>query len=659
MRPRLWLILLLCVLLAGGGAALVSQTIGSDDDESEPSATTPGPSIDEYGAGADEPDQTRIHVDNAGPRIDVSVRTANKPWTKRLDVHLNGRRTILQRGSHHGSGACAPRVTLHPDSLITRLSYPRACVKGNKLVRVKVGVDGAEPVTAAVPVRQTPNVLMLMVDDMRLDELAYMPNVRTYLGDQGVTFSNGFAPLPLCCPARASVFTGQYPHNHGVWSQRPPWGFASMHDEETFPVWMNRRGYRTSYIGKYLNRFGRDPAPNAKTGNSYGYVPPGWDRFRASVDGLKPGHRFFGGTHQYFNTTLTDTGKGFISLRKRYQTNAYTQMERKSLLHEARLARQKKGPRDPFLHYVSFSAPHIGNPIEDDDPKDVLTPARPERVWGMFDDVITEAPGAHWNDPDRSDKPDQMREEMTDDLREQTLASARQRAESLHIVDRGIGRMIQTLKQTGQLANTTIVFTSDNGYFLGEQGKPEGKTLPYEPSLRVPLLMRGPGIPQGEVRTDPFLSTDFAPTFADIAGATVTGKVDGQSMLDVIRLGDETAGESWSRTVLTETTPTKAVTQALSHQDPIGLQTKKLLRGKVTGLRTPQYLYTEWKSEPWDWEPGIERELYDIRKDPDQYDNLALDPEYADVVAELHKVLERARKCAGQSCRAPLPKTLR
>lgn len=658
MRPPTWLVVLLCVLLAGAGYVVFAQATGNDE---RSGSREPNQELadGDSGDGVQEPDGTRIHVDNAGARITVSVRTSEKPWSRRLDVHLNGRRTILQRGSSHGDGSCAPRVSRRPNSLITRLTYDRSCVPGDRLVRVKVGVDGTEPMTASARLRQPSNVLMVMVDDMRLDELKYMPNVRKYLGDQGVTFTNGFAPLPLCCPARASVFTGQYPHNHGVWSQRPPWGFASMRDKQTFPVWMKRSGYRTSYLGKYLNRFGRDPAPGRKKGDSYHYVPPGWDQFRASVDGLKPSHPFFGGTHQYFNTTLTDTGKGFISLRNRYQTTAYVQMEHKSLQREAQLARQKRGPRTPWLHYVSFSAPHVGNPIEDDDPKKLLTPARPEQVWGMFDEEITEAPGASWNDPDRSDKPDAMREEIDDDMREQMLTSARQRAESLHVVDRGVGRLVQTLKRTGQLANTTIVFTSDNGYFLGEQGRAEGKTFPYEPSLRVPVLMRGPGLPQGEIRADPFLSTDFAPTFADIADAKVDGEVDGQSMLDVTRLGDETADESWDRTVLTETVPTKAVIRALSHKDPIGLQTKKLLRGKVTGLRTPQYLYTEWLSEPWDWEPGIERELYDIRADPEQYHNLATDPEYADLVEQLHEVLERARTCAGPSCRTPLPENLR
>ncbi|MDN5895403.1 MAG: sulfatase, partial [Nocardioides sp.] len=489
-------------------------------------------------------------------------------------------------------------------------------------------------------------------DDMRTDELQYMPNVQKLIGDEGVTFTNGFASLPLCCPARASVFTGQFPHNHGVWSQKPPFAFASMDDRETFPVWMHRAGYRNSYIGKYLNRFGRDPAPGRTKGNSLQYVPPGWDNFRPTLDGLTPNTKYWGGTHQYFNTTLGDNGHGFISNRGTYQTIAYTRLEKQNLRRDLK---QKK----PFFHFVSFSAPHVGGPHEDDDPKDLGTPGRPRPVRGLFDDIITEPPGADWHDPDRSDKPHSMRSTLTDDDREQILESARQRAESLYLVDRSVGRMISTLKKHHQLANTTVVFTSDNGYFLGEQGKPQGKTLPYEPSLRVPVLMRGPGIPRGEIRTDPFLSVDFAPTFADIADGRRGHKGDGKSMLDVMRLGDETADDSWSRRVPTETVPTKAVIQKVSRRDPIGARPKQQLRGRVIGLRTHRYLYTEWAREPWDWEPGVDRELYDVLKDPEQYDNLAVDPKHKKLVAQFHKLVGRSHTCAGASCRVPLPENLR
>ena len=113
----------------------------------------------------------------------------------------------------------------------------------------------------------------------------------------------------------------------------------------------------------------------------------------------------------------------------------------------------------------------------------------------------------------------------------------RQRAETVYLVDQQVKKIMGTLKSTGQLDNTLVIFTSDNGYFLGEQGERQGKILPYEPSLRVPVLMRGPGIPKGEVRTDPWLSIDYAPTLADLTDSRPNPRMDGRSLLDVARLG--------------------------------------------------------------------------------------------------------------------------
>ena len=210
-----------------------------------------------------------------------------------------------------------------------------------------------------------------------------------------------------------------------------------------------------------------------------------------------------------------------------------------------------------------------------------------------------------------------------------------------------------------QLRIALVVFTSDNGYFLGEQGKPHGKVLPYEPSLRVPVVVRGPGVPRGEIRTDPFLSIDFAPTFADLADATTNPKVDGQSLIDVARLGDDSAGPTWSRVVLTETGPTMAAQRALAAKQPVGARQTHMMRGKVTGIRTSRYLYTEWQPEPGARRPGILVELYDVLADPEQYVNLAVDGKHDALLEEFHRVLVRARTCVGAECRRPLPADLR
>ncbi len=139
---------------------------------------------------------------------------------------------------------------------------------------------------------------------------------------------------------------------------------------------------------------------------------------------------------------------------------------------------------------------------------------------------------------------------------------ARQRAEALSLVDAQVARTIRTLRETGQLDNTYVVFTSDNGYFLGEHRMRQGKILPYEPSLRVPLMIRGPGIPAGQVRSDPFTMIDFAPTILAAAGIRAPASVDGESLLEVARSGDR----GWNRGILTETGP-RAVSQDAEESD--------------------------------------------------------------------------------------------
>ena len=287
------------------------------------------------------------------------------------------------------------------------------------------------------------------------------------------------------------MLTGLYPHNHGVWSHEAPWGFSALRDEDTLPVWMQRAGYYNTYMGKYLNGYGSTPEPGKKTGTSTQYCPPGWDLWRGSVDGgMDPDDPQDGGTYRYFDTTLNDNCNGFLPLGPTYQTTAYGKLASEQLVADKDLGK-------PWFNYVSFTAPHHGAPAESDDPDYLVTPARPKRIWGAFDKYIKKAPGADWLDPDRSDKPTRITKSPPNaEVKAEMLNVTRQRAEAVYLVDQQVKKILGTLKSTGQLDNTLVIFTSDNGYFLGEQGERQGKILPYEPSLRVPVLMRGPGIPR-------------------------------------------------------------------------------------------------------------------------------------------------------------------
>ncbi|CAA9353429.1 MAG: hypothetical protein AVDCRST_MAG34-1913 [uncultured Nocardioidaceae bacterium] len=512
--------------------------------------------------------------------------------------------------------------------------------------------ESVRTTAATARVESRPNVVVILLDDMRADDLAFMPLSRRLLADEGAQFVNSFSPYPLCCPARASLLTGVYTHNHRVFDVGPPYGFSSFDDRSTFATWLEDAGYDTTLIGKYLNGYGPTPVRGSTTGSSFSYVPPGWTTWRASIDGGMPADDpEAGGTYRYFDTTLSENGSGFTNYRGSYQTTVYGTLSEEVIRRNAAAGR-------PFVLYASYTAPHHGGPVEPDDPQTVVngagqrtnfaTPARPARIRGKFDSRITASPGASWNDPDFTDKPSHLRSRPPLS-QEELLASravARQRAESLFLVDKQVKRTVDVLRETGTLRNTLVVLTSDNGYFLGEQRIRQGKTFPHEPALRVPLLMRGPGIPAGVRRTDPFTSIDLAPTIADLAGVTPSSPVDGVSMLGVARYGDR----GWTRAVLTETGPLFGVVRETGESgrprepgEPADLR-------YAIGIRTQRWLYVDYATG--------EEELYNLVRDPQQYRNVVAAARHADTVELLRRELQRMRACDGLQCRMPMAAAL-
>jgi arylsulfatase A-like enzyme len=272
-------------------------------------------------------------------------------------VKVNNIGVDLSRARPTPRGDCLPRVQADPESLLTRMEFDRTCLSTSDLVTTSVSIDGAKAIAAKAKQSDRTNVLYIMADDMRNDELQWMPNVQKLIAAQGVTFTNGFAGFPLCCPARASVLTGLYPHNHGVWSHEPPWGFSSQQDGSTFATWLQNSGYRTTYMGKYLNGYGNQPEPGQNTGTSTQYCPPGWDLWQASIDGgLSRDHPDDGGTYRYYDTTLNDNCDGYVPFQGRYQTHAYAD------LTVAQIEKSAEADQ-PWLSYVSFTAPHHGGPV--------------------------------------------------------------------------------------------------------------------------------------------------------------------------------------------------------------------------------------------------------------------------------------------------------
>jgi N-acetylglucosamine-6-sulfatase len=492
-----------------------------------------------------------------------------------------------------------------------------------------------------------PNIVTIMADDMRVDDLLFSPNVRRLIGKDGLTFNNSFSPYPLCCPARASFLTGLYAHNHGVYWHHRPWGYGAFDDSKTLASSLSKVGYRTAFVGKYLNGYG--PMKSKVTGQrSYRYVPNGWDDWYGAFEDPRVGN-YHGGTYNYFDTPYNINGRPTNNRRGEYQTNTLGTFARKIVTDNSK----KKAP---FFMYLSFTAPHFGGTGEADDPRpgrdflrkdgtrsDFSTPARPNWVKGKFDRVITRAPGVPKKggpaEKDVSDKPQKLRrlKELSPKGRKALAEVTRQRAEAIYVMDREIGRLVRTLKKRGEWDNTVIMFTSDNGYFLGEHRQRVGKVKAHEPSLRVPFLITGPGMRGGHTRNDPITTVDLSATILDIAGATPPHLADGQSRLATLLTGDQ----GWTIPVVTEATHTTK-----------GKRTDKAFTDARTsvGLRTPRYSYTRYDNG--------EGELYDLYVDPAQMENVYDNASYKTVRNALARMWPRYKDCAAATCHEPLPADL-
>ena len=462
-----------------------------------------------------------------------------------------------------------------------------------------------------------PNIVVLTTDDQTNETLRVMPKLRRLIIDRGVSFSNFFTPNPVCCPSRASYLTGQYSHSNGVFRNSPPdGGIEALDPAETLPVALQRSGYYTAHIGKYLNGYGLRTDPTG--------IPPGWDSWEGSVDSST--YRMFGYTLNENGTDLT-YGSYDIPDPATYQTDVYA---RKA----AELIRVRAPERQPFFLNIAPLAPHVevfdrGNTGEDDFPTPTFPNPRPApRDSGAFrHEKLPHNPA--FNEDDVSDKPTTIQALKPIDRRVRGVLRQRYRSRlgSLLAVDDMVGRLVSTLRQTGELDNTIFIFTSDNGFLLGEHRIRIGKEYPYEPSIKVPTAITGPGIPKGQVRHQLAANIDLSPTILELAGAATTRPPDGRSLVQLIgdrRLfpGRAIELENWCQ-----------VEESCFNGDTPRYQ----------GVRTDRYAYMEY--------PNGDREMYDLERDPNELRSLQRSPRYSGPRRALAKLLDDLRDCSGAACR--------
>ncbi|MGI9601975.1 MAG: sulfatase family protein [Acidimicrobiales bacterium] len=533
-----------------------------------------------------------------------SVKVAAN-WTT-----VTGNQPSLQRSRVHRLTPKSSRqvVTIDLDGMGAATGPLRLRVDGGARIHYLALVDAPPP-----------NVVFILTDDMRSDEFEMGFNrslprpsaLETHLIDAGATLPNLFTTTPLCCPSRASFLTGQYAHNHFVYGNSGtnnafgglPRFYNDDRDLTSLGTWLQTAGYETALVGKYLNGY-----PNKQRLDQQGltenYVPRGWDEWYASFTNDDP--------FSYYDFRFNENGQVVD-----YDNNYLTSVEER---HAVDYIRRRAG-HAPFFLYLNTYGPH--GPFH----------ARDDHIGEHWTAGVEPSSTPACDETDLSDKPAYIRDEPDLDDHNGCWAEAlwSRRLDMTLSTDELIDSVVRELDRQGVLDNTYVILTSDNGMLRGEHHI-EGKTAPYEESIRVPMVIRGPGIEPGVTLDHLVANIDLAPTILELAGATPnqgSPAVDGESLLPVLTEGLSTA--QWRQAVLIELLVVGTSTNQ-PHVVP-----------RYAGVRTADHVLIEYDTG--------EIELYDLRADPFQLDSIHASAP-AGLLGRLQSQLSALRDCDGAGCAA-------
>ena len=402
-----------------------------------------------------------------------------------------------------------------------------------------------------------------------------MPHVQHQLMAHGVKFRNAFVVNPICCPSRASILTGLYSHNTGVWANGGKHGgFDAFDDEATLATRLQASGYHTGLIGKYLNHY-NDPS----------YRPPGWDSWQPMLAESEGKYYDYvindDGTRVHYGHSPTD-----------YSTDVLMGLGVKFL---------QEAPADrPFFLYLATKAPHGS-----------ATPAPRDRH--AYSDAVIHF-NESWGESGVDDKPLYIssRRPFNPVQQQRQTEGFLNAIRALGALDDGVGRLLQTLRSTGELDSTVVIFLSDNGTAWGEH-RWGAKSVPYEETIRVPMVImdgRQMDAAGGEVAGAMALNIDLAPTILDMAGLP-EGDADGQSLVPA--LSDP----------------------SLPGRSSFLVEHMQLIRPEGRDDPVPSYCAVRTRSELFVRYATGEQEYYRLGSDPAELHNLAADPEHAGRIAEL------------------------
>ena len=440
-----------------------------------------------------------------------------------------------------------------------------------------------------------PNIVFILVEDLRWDELgcAGHPYIKTpnidRIAREGAMFRNAFMTTPLCSPSRASFLTGQYAHANGITDNVDR--SAASHKLVTFPLLLHQSGYETAFVGKW--HMGNDDTPR-----------PGFDRWVS-----------FKGQGAYYDPDINEDGKsvkpaGYIT----------------DLLNGYAVEFIKRRRDKPFLVYLAHKAIHPEVTQNNDgsvnlaDSEKFMPAERHKNLYAGK--TVPRRPNAM-----RAPVGKPALERRIGELPPLGAATGTRdeailgRQRSLSAIEEGVGEILSALKETGQLDNTLIVFTSDNGYFYGEHGLSVERRLAYEESIRMPLLVRYPRLIKAGTAPDEIaLNIDLAPTLLSVAGASVPGDMQGRSLAPLLK-GEKV---KWRDSFLIEYYSDRV----FPRMERMGYKAARNGRWKYI-----HYLELE----------GMD-ELYDLKTDPYEMKNLINHPGAKKALREMKQEMERLLK---------------
>ena len=472
-----------------------------------------------------------------------------------------------------------------------------------------------------------PNIVFLLTDDQDVtaSSLNYMPRLGKLLRQEGTEFANYFVPTALCCPSRSTIIRGQYCHNTKIWdngdlnnSTYLSGGFrkaiAEGLESTTIATLLHEAGYETFLVGKYLNGYEDSEAS---------HVPVGWDHWYGMTDTA------------YYGPHFSQQGKLLVTSNETYQTDFISNISQVFI--------KERDKSKPFFLYIAPFAPHAPS-----------TPAK--RHANLFDNFTAPRyPSYNPNDTIQEQKPSWIKRLPT--LSTSQVASIdefyRNRLRALQAVDEMLENITNLLDEEGISDNTYLFYMGDNGQHFGDYRLPAGKRQAYDTDIRVPFLVRGPGIKGGVNVTEIVLSVDLLPTWVELAGAQMptTYEPDGKSIIPLLHGDDPPQPQvNTFRSVALAEMYGGSGQMGTRYIGMKGFEDNKFWNNTYQAVRVingsdwaegANWLYAEWCTG--------EKEFYNVTEDPYEIHNLinSTDPS---LLSKLSALTEMLGSCVGKNC---------